>query len=277
MRNRKTTIRTILFAIALLLLLAIFVYPIIIVFINSIKPVGEILGAPLSLPKTVQLSNFIQAWKITSMGKLLRNSAILTICSVSAVVVFSAMSAYWCHRHRNAVTRTFTALLMVSMLIPFASLMIPLVKITSVLHINNTLLGAIIVFVGVGLAFGFFMMQSAVKTLPRELEEAAALDGCGPVRTFFSIVFPLMKNTVFSLIAMDLFWVWNDFMIPQTLLNSTKYDTVQVGINKLFGMYASKWDIALAALVMSMIPTIIAFLLLQKQILGGVSDGATKG
>ena len=199
------------------------------------------------------------------MGKLLRNSAILTICSVSAVVVFSAMSAYWCHRHRNAVTRTFTALLMVSMLIPFASLMIPLVKITSVLHINNTLPGAIIVFAGVGLAFGFFMMQSAVKTLPRELEEAAALDGCGPVRTFFCIVFPLMKNTVFSLIAMDLFWVWNDFMIPQTLLN------------KLFGMYASKWDIALAALVMSMVPTIIAFLLLQKQILGGVSDGATKG
>ena len=76
---------------------------------------------------------------------------------------------------------------------------------------------------------------------------------------------------------MDLFWVWNDFMRPQTLLNSTKYDTIQVGINKLFGMYASKWDIALAALVMSMIPTIIAFLLLQKQILGGVSDGATKG
>jgi len=111
MRNRRTTIRTILLAIALLLLLAIFVYPIIIVFINSIKPVGEILGAPLSLPKTVQLSNFIQAWKITSMGKLLRNSAILTICSVSAVVVFSAMSAYWCHRYRNAVTRTFTALL----------------------------------------------------------------------------------------------------------------------------------------------------------------------
>lgn len=166
---------------------------------------------------------------------------------------------------------------MVSMLIPFASLMIPLVKITTVLHINNTLPGAIIVFAGVGLAFGFFMMQSAVKTLPRELEEAAALDGCGPVRTFFCIVFPLMKNTVFSLIAMDLFWVWNDFMIPQTLLNSTKYDTIQVGINKLFGMYASKWDIALAALVMSMIPTIIAFLLLQKQILGGVSDGATKG
>ena len=162
-------------------------------------------------------------------------------------------------------------------LIPFASLMIPLVKITTVLHINNTLPGAIIVFAGVGLAFGFFMMQSAVKTLPRELEEAAALDGCGPVRTFFCIVFPLMKNTVFSLIAMDLFWVWNDFMIPQTLLNSTKYDTIQVGINKLFGMYASKWDIALAALVMSMIPTIIAFLLLQKQILGGVSDGATKG
>lgn len=138
MRNRRTIIRTILLAIALLLLLAIFVYPIIIVFINSIKPVGEILGAPLSLPKTVQLSNFIQAWKITSMGKLLRNSAILTICSVSAVVVFSAMSAYWCHRYRNAVTRTFTALLMVSMLIPFASLMIPLVKITTVLHINNT-------------------------------------------------------------------------------------------------------------------------------------------
>lgn len=211
-------------------------------------------------------------------GKLLRNSAILTICSVSAVVVFSAMSAYWCHRYRNAVTRTFTALLMVSMLIPFASLMIPLVKITTVLHINNTLPGAIIVFAGVGLAFGFFMMQSAVKTLPREPGRSCGAGWLWAASEHFSaLCFLLMKNTVFSLIAMDLFWVWNDFMIPQTLLNSTKYDTIQVGINKLFGMYASKWDIALAALVMSMIPTIIAFLLLQKQILGGVSDGATKG
>lgn len=189
MRNRRTIIRTILLAIALLLLLAIFVYPIIIVFINSIKPVGEILGAPLSLPKTVQLSNFIQAWKITSMGKLLRNSAILTICSVSAVVVFSAMSAYWCHRYRNAVTRTFTALLMVSMLIPFASLMIPLVKITTVLHINNTLPGAIIVFAGVGLAFGFFMMQSAVKHCPGNWKKLRRWMAVGRFEHFSALCF----------------------------------------------------------------------------------------
>ena len=261
----------------LFLCLLVFLYPLMIVFINSVKPIGEILSNPLSLPKTLQLKNFQEAWETADIGKLLTNSTILTVGSVTGVVILSSMSAYWCSRYVSSVTKTITTLLMLSMLIPFASLMIPLVKVTNFLHINNTVYGAVLVFCGVGLAFGFFMMQSAVKMVPIELEEAAKIDGCGPIRVFFCIVFPLVKNTMFSLIAMDLFWVWNDFMIPQTILNSTRYDTVQVGINKMFGMYSSKWDIALAALVITILPTMIAFFLLQKQILGSVTEGATKG
>lgn len=277
MKKRIKHARRAVAAVAIIVGLLIFIYPLTIVLLNAVKPIGEILADPLRLPAHLQLENFLRAWETASIGKLLKNSAVLTVFSVGGLVILSSMSAYWCCRYVNPVTKLLTNLLMVSMLIPFASLMIPLVKVTNVLRMNNTMYGAVIIFWGIGLAFGFFIMQSSVKLIPKELEEAAAIDGCGPIRTFFCIVFPLIKNAAFSLMAMDIFWVWNEFMIPQTMLNSSRYDTVQVGINKLFGMYSSKWDIALAALVITMIPPMITFLVLQKQILNSVLEGSTKG
>ena len=163
------------------------------------------------------------------------------------------------------------------MLIPFASLMLPLVQVMKVLGLNNSMFGTILTYWGIGLAFAFFMMQSAVKGLPVELEESARIDGCSRTRIFFSIIIPLLKPTIVSVVLMDMFWIWNDFMVPLIMMNNERLMTIQLSISRLFGQYASKWDIALPALVMTILPIVIVFILLQKKIMDGVIAGAVKG
>ena len=145
------------------------------------------------------------------------------------------------------------------------------------LHLNNSLFGGVLVYWGIGLAFAFFMMQSAVKSLPVELEEAAYIDGCSRIKTFFIIVLPMLRPTMISVILMDMFWVWNDFMVPLIMMNNERLMTIQLAISRLFGLYSSKWDIALPALVLTMLPIVVIFIVMQKKIMDGVIAGAVKG
>lgn len=163
------------------------------------------------------------------------------------------------------------------MLIPFASLMIPLVKVMRTLGLNNTLFGVVLTFWGIGQAFAFFIIDSSAQSIPVTLYETAAIDGINPVQMYFKIGLPLMKPALISVFVMDLFWVWNDVQVSLILLNNQKLSTIQLAINRLFDAYASKWDIALPALVMAILPMLIVYLILQKYIIEGVSSGAVKG
>ena len=205
------------------------------------------------------------------------NTALVTVLSVSGIVLLSAMGAYWSERHPTVYSRIFSKLLVLSMLIPFASLMIPLVQVMRVFRLNNSLAGAIVTYWGIGLAFAFFMTQGAVKSLPYELEEAARVDGCGPVRVFWQIILPLLQPTMVTIFVMDIFWIWNDFIVPLILLDSSQLSTIQLAIKKLFSQYSSQWDLALPALVISIVPILVVFVLLQKKIVGGILAGAVKG
>jgi raffinose/stachyose/melibiose transport system permease protein len=267
------------YALYLLLLAGIllFVFPVFLVFLNSLKKTGEILSDPLSLPNPVQFVNYLNAWKVINIPKLFRNTTIITIGAIIGIILFSSMLAWWCCRYPTRYSRLFSKLVIISMLIPFASLMIPLVKVTRVLHLNNSLHGIIIVYWGLGLSFSYFILQGAVRGIPRELEESAQIDGCGPLRTFWFIIFPLLQNAVISVTVMDIFFYWNDFMTQLILINTPRYETNQIAINRMFGMYVSKWDIALSALVITMLPVLVVFVLLQKRILDGIEAGAVKG
>ncbi|WP_238721364.1 carbohydrate ABC transporter permease [Diplocloster agilis] len=274
---KRKNFKTVILIIFLTIIILIFLYPLLIVFINSIKPLGEIVSNPLGFPSNLQLGNFSKAWKTIEIPKLLRNTTLITAAGILGILLLSSMAAYWCERYPTMYSRLFSKLLMASMLIPFATIMIPLVQVTRVLHLNNSLYGIVIVYWGLGLAFAFFLLQGTVRGIPYELEEAAQIDGCGPIRSFWLVIFPLMKTGIISVAVMDIFWLWNDFMTPLILLNNGKYDTIQLGINKLFGMYSSKWDIALPALVITMLPILVVFVLLQKKIMSGVVAGAVKG
>lgn len=255
----------------------LFVFPIIIVFINSVKPVGEIISTPLSLPKQTRFSNYIQAWKIINIPKLLRNTSIITSGGIIGIILLSSMAAYWNDRYPSVYSKILSRLIIASIVIPFASLMIPLVKVANILHLNNSLPGIIIIYWGSGLSFSFFIIRGAVKGIPRELEESAEIDGCGPLRTFWFIVFPLLQNAVISVVVMDIFFYWNDFMTQLILINNSRFETIQIGINRMFGQFSARWDIALSALVTTMLPLLVVFIVLQKKIIGGIEAGAVKG
>lgn len=261
----------------LLLCAVLFLLPFFILLINSVKPLRDITLNPLAMPHSLVLTNFSRAWKVLSIPLIMRNSAIITFSSVLLIILFSSMATYWMERHPTLFSRILNVCLITSLLIPFASLMIPLVKTMHLLRFDNTLGGVILCFVGMGVAFASFIFRGAVRSLPVELEESASIDGCGSISVFFHIVFPLLTPAVTSVFVMDIFWVWNDFLIQQTLLNSNTLLTIPVAINRMFGQYSSQWDIALAGLVICILPILIVFIFLQKKIIGGIAAGAVKG
>lgn len=276
MRVRESKRKAVLFIIVLLIAL-VFVYPLFMIVFNSVKPLAEILKNPLQLPAEFHFENYANAFEKIDVLHVVRNTALLTVCSVAGIVFLSSMTAYWTWRYPTRFSKVFTTFVILAMLIPFASLMLPLVQVMKWMNLTNSLFGGILTYWGIGMSFAFFMMQSAVKTLPIELEEAARIDGAGRVQTFFVIIVPLLRPTMVSVILMDMFWIWNDFIVPLILLNSEKLQTIQLAINKLFGQYSSKWDIALPALVMTLLPIVIVFIILQKKIMEGVVAGAVKG
>ncbi|MFC5468150.1 carbohydrate ABC transporter permease [Cohnella suwonensis] len=272
-RHLSTSIGFLLAAVGALL----FIAPLWIMFMNSFKPLNAIIADPLGLPSAWKFDNYTAAWKVLNIPHVVKNTAILALGAVCGILLLSTMTAYWSERHPTIYSRIFGNLIMLSVLIPFVTIMLPLVRVMKFLHLNNTLFGAVLTYWGIGFAFAYFLIRSGVKTLPYELEEAAQVDGCGRIYIFFRIAFPLLAPTAFSVFIMDMFWVWNDFMIPLVLLNNETHSTVQLAVNRLFGMYNSRWDVALPALSMSMLPIIVVFVLLQRRIVGGVMAGAVKG
>lgn len=277
MMKKERTTKIIIFLIVLAIAI-VFVYPLFLIVMNSFKPLSEILINPLALPDKMQAAkNYSDAIGEIDILHVMTNTLILTVGSVAGIVVLATMSAYWTYRFKTRYAKFFETMVILSMLIPFASLMLPLVQVMHFIKLSNTMFGAILTYWGIGLAFAFFMIQSAVKAVPIELEESAMIDGCSRTRTFFVIVLPLLRPTILSVILMDMFWIWNDFIVPLILMNNQKLMTIQLAISRLFGQYASKWNIALPALTLTMLPIVIVFILLQKKIINGVVAGAVKG
>ena len=275
---KQDKIRNRIVFVIVLILALIFVYPLFIIVMNTVKPLSEIMSNPLALPQEfAAVENYTDTIAQIDIPHVLKNTAILTALSVAGITLLATMTSYWTWRFPTKFSKVFETAVILSMLIPFASIMLPVVKTMKFVGLSNSLLGTVIVYWGIGLAFAFFMMQSAVKALPVELEESAYIDGCSRTRTFFAIVCPLLRPTMLSVILMDMFWIWNDFMVPLIMMNNQKLMTIQLAISRLFGQYASKWNIALPALTLTMLPIVVVFILLQKHIINGVVAGAVKG
>ena len=231
----------------------------------------------LGWPTTFQWDNYTNAWKTLDLSKVMTNTVLVTFTSVLMILFISAMVSYWIVRHSTKYSRIFEKLLIGSLLIPFASVMLPLVKTMSVLKLNDSLWGGILTYVGIGLGFSTFIMTGAIRSIPLEIEEAAMIDGCNVYQTFFLVVIPMIRATFLSIFVLDLFWIWNDYIVALIMLNSTPLHTMQLAINKLFGLHANQWDIALPAIVMSITPILVINVFMQKKIVSGIASGAVKG
>jgi raffinose/stachyose/melibiose transport system permease protein len=257
-------------------LFALCMLPFLIALLNSFKPLSGIILAPLSPPKEISFANYITAWQVLNFPHAIKNTAIITSVSVTLLVLLTSMSSYWIQRHYRGFNRFLEKLITGSALIPFATIMLPLVLVIRRTGLINTYMAGIITYAGIGYPLAYLIMRGAVKAIPLEMDEAATIDGYNSVQTFFHIILPLMRPTIATVVISDMFWIWNEFQIALIFLNTNKLQTIQLAINSMFGQFSTKWDIALAGLLISLAPIVAVFLLLQKYIVAGIMSGAVK-
>lgn len=261
-----------------ILLALLFLAPFYLVLSNSVKTLKEILLDAASFPQVFHFSNYSDVWKMIDFPQAFWNSFQITVLSVLLIVVFSSMAAYQIVRKPTKFNSFVFLLLISAMIIPFQSLMLQLVRVTSMLELRGELYGIVACYLGFGMPLSVFLFHGFIKTVPYELEEAARVDGTGPFGVFFRIVFPLLMPIIVTVVILNTLWIWNDYLLPVLIIGGNKdLTTLPVAVTKFFGQYTKKWDLALAGLVMAIVPVLLFFLSLQKYIVEGVTAGSVKG
>lgn len=258
----------------------VFVAPIIVVLINSFKKKTYINLQPFKLPDEtsyVGLENYSNSITKYDFIQAVGWTVFITIFSVLVILICCSMCAWYITRVQNKVTKAIYLLCVFSMVIPFQMVMFTLSGTADSLGLN-TPWGLIIVYLGFGAGLAVFMFCGFVKSIPLEIEEAAMVDGCSPLRTFFSVVLPIMKPTYISVGILETMWIWNDFLLPYLTLDIKKYKTISIVIQYMKGSYGRvDMGAIMACLVMAVIPVIVFYLSCQKYIIKGVAAGAVKG
>lgn len=277
--TKKKTSRTILFIVMCLVYL-FYMIPFIMVLINAFKEKRDIVTSPLSLnpEKGFTLANFTKAFEKMNFLNSFGNSLFITGLSTLGVIILSAMTAYYFVRVRNKVSNVFFSLMVASMIIPFQAIMIPLVYIygakLSLLDHRGTL---IFMHIGFAMSMSVFIYHGFIKSnIPMSLEEAANLDGCTKIQTFFKVVFPLLKPTTATLVILNVLAFWNDYLLPSLVLTSKPLLTLPLSTYTFYGTYSADFGTIMAALVLTVVPILVLYLILQKQIISGVVAGAVK-
>lgn len=275
-KAKQSTLLTIIFSIISLL----YVYPIALVVINSFKKKAYISRKPFAIPTGkmfVEFENYINGIDKTGFFQAFGYSLFITVCSVAVIILCTSMCAWYISRVKNAVTSTIYYLCLFSMIVPFQMVMFTLSKIANILHLSNPV-GIIIVYLGFGAGLSVFMFTGFVKSIPLEIEEAAMIDGCTPIQTFFRIVMPILKPTCITVAILQAMWIWNDYLLPYLVLDMRKYKTIPIAVQYLRGGYgAIDMGAMMGVLVLSIIPIIVFYLACQKYIIEGVVAGAVKG
>lgn len=275
MKKSKTAV-----FILLIFLAALFLFPIFVVIINSFKTKFSIMGSPFSLPNSETFAgfdNYITGIKSAGIIGSFGRSVFITVMSVIAIVFFTSMTAWYLVREKSRLSRIISGAFIFSMIVPFQMVMYTMTYVVTKIGFNNPV-GIIFVYLGFGAGLSVFMLSGFVKSIPLELEEAAEIDGCSPVQTFFRIVFPILKPTAITVAILNAMWIWNDYLLPYLILGS-RYKTLPVAIQiAMQGAYGSvNWGGFMAMLVLAIVPIIIFYLFSQRYIIEGVIAGAVKG
>ncbi|KAF6562042.1 carbohydrate ABC transporter permease [Paenibacillus sp. EKM202P] len=261
----------------MILVALLFLVPFYFLFVNSVKSFGDLLTDSAAWPQTFVWSNYARAWSITRFPEALWNSFVVTVVSNLLLVLISSMAAYRMVRHPTRYNRVLFSLFVAAMVIPFQSVMIPLVKVVSTLDLMNSISGLVICYLGFGAPMSIFLFHGFVKGVPVEVEEAATVDGCTPYGVFFRIVYPLMLPMMVTVIILNTLWIWNDYLLPSLVLQKAELRTIPIATYAFFGQYTKQWDLALPALVLGILPVIAFFLAMQKYIIQGIMAGSVKG
>ena len=255
----------------------LFFVPIYAMIIISLKTTRELIYSPLAFPKSVYIQNFKDAWKLLNLGTVYKNSLVVATVSVVIRILLAAMASFTLAKRVNRFNRFLYVLFLSGLMIPIYTVLVPLLRLIKNLGLMNSHLGLIVVYIAMGMPFAVFMLTGFVKAIPNELLEAAVLDGCSVYRTFWTIVFPLLKSAITTLFILDFLSVWNDFLLPMLTLSDYSLKPVRVAMYNFYGEFGSRWEMTFAGYTLAIIPIVIVYLLLQKNIVEGIMIGAVKG
>lgn len=257
-----------------------YIFPILLVFINSFKKKAYISRKPFDIPTGkmyVGLENYFRGIKQANFFEGAKWSTVITVGSVFLIILCTSMCAWYIVRVKNALTKAIYYLCLFAMIVPFQMEMFTLSKLANSLGLN-TPWGLWIIYLGFGAGLSVFMFTGFVKSIPVEIEEAAMIDGCNPLQTFFGVVLPVLKPTCVTVAILQTMWIWNDYLLPYLVLNLKKYITIPIAVQYLKGGYGSvDMGAMMGVLVLAIIPIIIFYLFCQRYIIEGVVAGAVKG
>ena len=265
----------------LVIIFAAYMFPFLMVVINSLKQKRDIINSPFSWLYTIKglsFDNFVKAFTQMDFLNAFKNSLIVTVSATVLVTLLAAMLAYYIVRHNNGISKLTFALMVASMIIPFQAIMIPLVSIYGgTLNVLNHRITLIFMHTGFSMAMSVFMFHGFIKgNVPIALEEAAYIDGCTHSQTFFKIVLPLLKPIISTMVILNSMAFWNDFLLPSLVLSDKKLLTLPLSTYSFYGTYSADYGTIMAGLLLCVVPILVLYVALQKQIIGGVVAGAVK-
>lgn len=279
--GKKRKVTNALAMIGLVIVFCAYMFPFIMVVINSLKEKRDIIKSPFSWLFTIKglsFDNFVKAFTQMDFLNAFKNSLIVTVSATVLVTFFAAMLAYYIVRRNNLISKITFALMVASMIIPFQAIMIPLVSIYGgTLNVLNHRITLIFMHTGFSMAMSVFMFHGFIKgSVPIALEEAAYIDGCTRAQTFFKIVFPILNPIISTMVILNSLAFWNDFLLPSLVLSDKKLLTLPLSTYSFYGTYSADYGTIMAGLLLCVIPILILYIVLQKQIISGVVAGAVK-
>lgn len=261
----------------LTILAAVTMFPVYMALVNSVKTQGQMFESVMALPTEFHFENYSQAFnQINLLGSTL-NSVIVSLVGIGGIIFAAGLAGYKLSRTPGRLSAFIFIMFVSSMLVPFHSIMISLTRVAKTLGLQGTTWGLGIIYVGLGVNMAIFLYHGFVKSVPRELEESAQMDGCGEFQTYFRIIFPLLLPITVTIGILDFLWIWNDFLLPLLMLTNVDRYTLILSTNMLFGEYNKEWSLILAALVLTAIPVVIIYAFCQRFIMEGITEGAVKG
>lgn len=276
-RNWRRRRRTVAYHVCVGTLSAVWLLPIVLVIVTSFRSFDDITTHGLgSLPHSFTASGYQEAWGVGGEKHAMTNSFLVTIPAVTIALTLSAMSAYALSRYRIPLRRTILLAMLAGNLLPPQILLVPVAKLSEVLGIFDTLPALIAVHVGFGLGFYTFVLQGFMRTIPTEIQEAAIIDGAGPIQVFWRIILPLTRPALAALGALSFTWIFNDLLWSITVLRSDYRMPVTPALLGLQGQYVSRWNLIAAGSVIAAIPTVAVFLRFQRQFVAGLTLGSVK-
>lgn len=274
--------KRVLLNILVLALALAYLFPVYIVIVNSFKDRAALYENILALPSKLDFQYYSKAMEKMGFLSAFKNSILVTVISIFIIVVLASMTAWMLVRTDNKISRLIFNVFIATMLIPFQTLMLPLMKEMGWLNdvlglpIMDHISGLVFMNVGFGASMAVFLYHGFIKSIPISLEEAAEIDGCNKFGVFWKIVFPMLKPTTVTVIILDVIWIWNDYLLPSLVLSSKANRTIPLSTFSFFGQYTIQWNMAMAALALTIIPVIIFYIFAQKYIIKGVAAGAVK-